>query len=49
VLAGYLGRTDRIDRSVATFAQSYADQTEADHTSLVRAIAAGRVQAVEGV
>jgi uncharacterized protein (DUF2252 family) len=49
VLAGYIGRTDRMDRSVAVFARRYADQTEADHAALVGAISAGRVQAEMGV
>ena len=29
-IAGYLGSGDRFDRAVATFAEAYADQTEAD-------------------
>lgn len=46
-LAGYAGRTDRLDRALAAFATAYADQTEADHSSLVAAIRAGRITARE--
>ncbi|WP_316759884.1 DUF2252 domain-containing protein [Streptomyces herbicida] len=48
-IAGYLGTTDVFDRAVADFAQSYADQTVADHAALGAAIAAGVVQAAPGV
>ena len=34
-----------LDRGIAIFAETYADQTERDHAALVDAIAAGRVQA----
>jgi uncharacterized protein (DUF2252 family) len=37
-ISGYLGRSDRFDRAVASFAGRYADQTEADHAALVAAI-----------
>ena len=49
VLAGYLGLSNRFDRSVAIFARLYARQTEEDHAALKRAIAESRVEAVEGV
>jgi hypothetical protein len=49
VLAGYLGLSNRFDRSVAVFARLYARQTEEDHAALKRAIAESRVEAVEGV
>jgi hypothetical protein len=48
-VAAYLGAGDRFDRAVADFAQAYADQTERDHASLVKAIADGRVPAETGV
>ncbi|UXY27158.1 DUF2252 domain-containing protein [Streptomyces sp. HUAS TT20] len=48
-IAGYLGITDVFDRAVADFAQTYADQTTADHTALTTAITAGVVQATPGV
>jgi uncharacterized protein (DUF2252 family) len=48
-LAGYLGSDDQFDRAMASFATAYADQNERDHSKFVAAIAAGRVQAQEGV
>jgi uncharacterized protein (DUF2252 family) len=45
----YLGRSDSFDRAVTAFAAAYADQTEADHAALVKAIKQGRVEAVAGV
>jgi uncharacterized protein (DUF2252 family) len=46
-LAAYLGGSDRFDRAVARFASSYADLSERDHQSLVRAVSDGRITAVE--
>jgi hypothetical protein len=34
-ISGYLGRSDVFDRAIATFAETYADQTERDHALLV--------------
>jgi len=48
-LSGYLGNKDIFDRAIASFAESYADQTERDHAALVAAIREGRVQAESGV
>lgn len=45
LLAGYLDGDERFEESVAAFAVRYADQTEADHAELVRAVAAGRIHA----
>jgi uncharacterized protein (DUF2252 family) len=36
-ISGYLGSSDRFDRAVATFAEAYAVQTEADHAAFSRA------------
>ena len=41
MIAGYVGRSDKLDRALWRFAQSYADQTEADHAALVKAVARG--------
>jgi Uncharacterized protein conserved in bacteria (DUF2252) len=38
-ISGYLGSSDRFDRAVVTFAEAYADQTEADYAA--RAAAPG--------
>ena len=44
-LAGYLGRSERFDQAIATFAAAYARTNEADHQLLLDAIASGRVEA----
>jgi hypothetical protein len=48
-MAGYLGRDDAFDRSITDFSERYADRNEQDYEEFVRAIRAGRLQAVEGV
>jgi uncharacterized protein (DUF2252 family) len=35
-ISGYLGTGDAFDRAVTTFAEAYADQTEADHAAFTR-------------
>jgi uncharacterized protein (DUF2252 family) len=49
VLAAYLGKGDVVDRAFATFARAYADQTEADHEALLKAVKSGRLPAEHGV
>ena len=44
-IGAYLGTSDRADVAMAKFAESYADQTERDHTALCAAVASGRVTA----
>ena len=44
-IAGYLGRSDRFDQAVGSFALRYADQTISDHDALAQAIHDGRVAA----
>ena len=46
MISGYLGQSDAFDQALAKFALAYADQTERDHAALVKAVKAGRVQAV---
>ncbi|QBR91597.1 DUF2252 domain-containing protein [Nocardioides euryhalodurans] len=46
-VASYLGSGDRFDRSLATFAEAYADQNERDHAALREAAASGRVAVFE--
>ncbi len=41
MIAGYVGSSDKLDEAMATFARLYADQTEADHALLVRAVKRG--------
>ncbi|MGW4930442.1 DUF2252 domain-containing protein [Agromyces sp. NPDC004153] len=48
-IAAYLGKSDRFDRAIGDFAETYADQNERDHASLVAAVDSGRVQAQSGL
>ena len=49
MIAGYAGRrSDKLERAMARFARAYADQTEADHAELVRAVRRGAVPVAEG-
>jgi uncharacterized protein (DUF2252 family) len=47
VIAGYLGKSDVFDESVAAFARLYADVTEQDHEAMLAAIKAGRLTVEE--
>ncbi|WP_028049726.1 DUF2252 domain-containing protein [Cellulomonas sp. URHD0024] len=49
MIAGYAGRSDKLDVAMARFALAYAEQTEADHAALVRAVASGRLPVERGV
>jgi uncharacterized protein (DUF2252 family) len=42
-IAGYLGRGEMFDDAMVKFASAYADQTERDYHSFLKAIRAGRV------
>ncbi|GMA36939.1 DUF2252 family protein [Demequina litorisediminis] len=48
MIAGYLGRGANVDEAMATFARAYADQTEADHEALLKAVKSGRLEMAEG-
>jgi uncharacterized protein (DUF2252 family) len=48
-MAAYLGRDDAFDRSITDFSERYADQNQQDYEEFVKAIRAGRLEAVEGV
>jgi uncharacterized protein (DUF2252 family) len=48
-IAAYLGASDVFDRSIAAFAEAYADQNERDYQALKDAAASGRVVAKTGV
>ena len=41
MIAGYAGKSDKLDRAMGRFARAYADQTEADHAALLRAVRNG--------
>ncbi len=49
MIAGYVGRSDKVDVAMSRFAQAYADQTERDHQALVDAVDAGRLPVEHGV
>jgi uncharacterized protein (DUF2252 family) len=49
MISGYMGRSDRVDAALCTFARRYADQTEADHAALVAAVDRGRLPVERGV
>ena len=46
-IRGYLGKSDAFDIAIASFAKSYADQTEVDHAELKRQVQAGMVEALQ--
>ena len=48
MIAAYAGRSAKLDRAFVRFARAYADQTEADHAELVRAVRQGAVATTEG-
>jgi uncharacterized protein (DUF2252 family) len=41
MIAGYVGSSDKLDNAMSRFARLYADQIEADHETLVRAVRRG--------
>jgi uncharacterized protein (DUF2252 family) len=43
MIAGYIGQSPRLDEAMRLFARAYADQIEADHEALVRAVARGQL------
>jgi uncharacterized protein (DUF2252 family) len=45
MIAGYVGASGRLDEAMRQFARAYADQIEADHQALLRAVAQGRLPA----
>jgi uncharacterized protein (DUF2252 family) len=48
-MSAYLGKGDAADRAFARFARAYADQTEADHEALGKAVKSGRLPAEHGI
>ena len=46
MIAGYAGASGRLDDAMRRFALAYADQIEADHQALVRAVKSGRLPAL---
>ena len=48
-IASYMGSGDSLDRAMADFAETYADQNERDFDALKAAVASGRLAATEGL
>jgi uncharacterized protein (DUF2252 family) len=46
LLSAYLGKSDAFADAMTSFSVAYADQNERDHASLVKAVRAGRVDAM---
>jgi uncharacterized protein (DUF2252 family) len=49
MIAGYCGSSDKLDVALARFARLYADQTEADHDALVKAVQRGAMPVEHGL
>ena len=49
MIAGYCGKSDKLDQALARFARLYADQTEADHAALVKAAERGIMPVERGL
>jgi uncharacterized protein (DUF2252 family) len=43
-ISGYLGKSDAFDQAVTTFSIAYADQSERDHDTLMKAVRAGKLE-----
>jgi uncharacterized protein (DUF2252 family) len=43
MIAGYVGGSDKLDLALCRFARAYADQNEADHQALVKAVQRGEL------
>jgi uncharacterized protein (DUF2252 family) len=48
-IASYLGSSDSFDRAMASFAETYADQNDADYAALRRAVDSGRIAVETGL
>jgi hypothetical protein len=44
-IAGYCGNSNVLDKALAGWAESYGDQTEQDHATLVESIRRGKTKA----
>lgn len=43
-ISGYLGKSDIFDKAIADFSIAYADQSEQDHDTLMKAVRAGKLE-----
>ena len=48
-ISGYIGKGKALTRAMTKYALTYADQTEKDYKTLVKAIASGAIHAEEGI
>jgi hypothetical protein len=48
-IGSYLGGGDAFDRSIAVFAEAYADQNERDYDAMLQAVDSGRITAETGL
>ncbi len=48
-IASYMGKGSTLDRSLADFAELYADQNERDYDALKAAVKSGRLESTEGL
>jgi len=48
-ISDYLGKSEPFAHAIASFAHTYADQTEQDHALLVDAVKSGKIEAQTGV
>ena len=46
LISGYLGKSDEFDQAIGEFSMDYADQTIKDHEALVKAVRAGKLEAL---
>jgi hypothetical protein len=44
MIAGYLGKNDRVDDALALYAKAYADQVERDFAAFKKAIRSGHLK-----
>ncbi len=49
MIAGYIGKSDKVEVALCRFARASADQTERDHHELVKAVDRGRLPVEHGV
>ncbi len=48
-IASYLGTSDSFDQAIADFSVAYANQTERDYATFLKAIGSGRIAAARGI
>ena len=48
-ISSYLGKGDKLDRAIASFAESYADQNDRDYRALKAAATSGRIKVEAGL